>query len=109
FFIGGAIGVGYVGVTLIEVRRYVLAGTVYVAILAVLAAIVTEIVVQAGLARPLDGFLSFAPGGQAEMTILAIVAGADLGFVVIHHITRIVVVITGAPLAAALLGLKRRG
>ncbi|ETX30343.1 AbrB family transcriptional regulator [Roseivivax isoporae] len=108
FFIGIGIGVGYVGVTLHELRKDVLAGVVYVLILAVLAFVVTEIVVLAGFATPVEGFLSFAPGGQAEMTVLAIVAGADLGFIVVHHLTRIILVITGAPIVAAVLRLRRR-
>ncbi|WP_255471003.1 AbrB family transcriptional regulator [Paracoccus sp. M683] len=106
FFIGIGIGVGYVGVTLNELRRDVLAGLVFVVILALLAFIFTEIVVQLGFASPIEGFLSFAPGGQAEMTVLAIVAGADLGFVVVHHLMRITLVILGAPVVAALFGLR---
>lgn len=106
FLIGIGIGVGYVGVTLIELRRDVLAGVAYVLVLAVLAIAFTEIVVLAGLAAPVEGFLSFAPGGQAEMTVLAIVAGADLGFVIVHHLTRIVIVITAAPLVARMLGVR---
>lgn len=106
FFIGTGIGVGYVGVTVHELRRFVLAGVLYVAILAIVAALFTEVLVLSGLAGHLDGFLAFSPGGQAEMTVLAIIAGADLGFVVIHHLVRIVTVITGAPLAAQLFRLK---
>ena len=105
FFIGVGIGVGYVGVTLPELRRDVLSGMFYVLILAVLALIVTEIVVQAGFAGPVEGFLAFAPGGQAEMTVLGIVAGADLGFIVLHHLVRIVLVILGAPVVASVIGL----
>lgn len=101
YFIGIGIGVGYVGVTLHEIRKDVLAGIAFVGILAVLAVMVTEIVVVLGFANPVEGFLSFAPGGQAEMTVLAIVAGADLGFIVVHHLTRIVLVILGAPIFAA--------
>ncbi|WP_249200296.1 AbrB family transcriptional regulator [Thetidibacter halocola] len=108
YFIGIGIGVGYVGVTLYELRRDVLAGMLYVVILAILAFIVTEIVVILGLASPIEGFLSFAPGGQAEMTVLAIVAGADLGFVVVHHLVRLMLVILGAPIAASMLGLRGR-
>lgn len=106
FFIGMGIGVGYVGVTLRELRRDVLSGIVYVLMLAALAFAVTEIVVLAGFANPVEGFLSFAPGGQAEMTVLAIVAGADLGFIVIHHLVRILIVITGAPIVAKLLQVR---
>ena len=106
FMIGIALGVGYVGVTLLELRRVVLAGIAFVFILAALALIVTEVVVLSGLATPLEGFLAFAPGGQAEMTVLAIVASADLGFVIVHHLTRMFLVIMCAPMAIRLI--KRR-
>ena len=107
FLIGVGIGVGYVGVTLLELRRIVLAGISFVFILALLALIVTEIVVVSGLAAPLEGFLAFAPGGQAEMTVLSIVASADLGFVIVHHLTRIFLVISLAPLAIRFIKFKR--
>ncbi|MCQ0970348.1 AbrB family transcriptional regulator [Paracoccus sp. TK19116] len=105
-FIGIGIGVHYVGVTLRDLRDFVLKGLGFVLLLAVLAAAFTEIVTLTGLAQPLEGFLAYAPGGQAEMTVLAIVAGADLGFVVAHHMTRIVLVILGAPLAARMMGMQ---
>lgn len=108
FLIGMVIGTYYVGVTLREVRQVVLSGVAFVVILALLAAVFTEIVTLAGFARPLEAFLSYAPGGQAEMTVLAIVAGADLGFVITHHLTRIILVITGAPIAARFLGMRKR-
>lgn len=106
-FIGLGIGVQYVGVTLRELRSFVLSGLAFVVLLAALAALFTEIVTLSGLAQPVEGFLAFAPGGQAEMTVLALVAGADLGFVILHHLTRIVIVILGAPVAARLLKVKR--
>ena len=80
--------------------------SLYVLILAVLAAAVTEAVSSLGLARPVEGFLAFAPGGQAEMTVLALVAGADLGFVIVHHVTRVLLVIAGAPIAARVLRVR---
>ena len=103
FFIGMGIGVYYVGVTLRELRHVVASGVAYVLILAALAAAFTELVTVTGLARPVEGFMAFAPGGQAEMTVLAIVAGADLGFVITHHLTRIILVIIGAPIVAKML------
>lgn len=106
FFIGMGIGTGYAGVTLAELRKYVAAGAVYVLLLAFLAVVFGEIVVLSGLAQPLEGFLAFSPGGQAEMTVLAIIAGADLGFVVVHHLTRLICVITGAPLFAKILKIE---
>lgn len=108
FFIGMGIGVYYIGVTLRELRQVVLSGIAFVFILAILAAAFTEIVTLAGFANPVEAFLAYAPGGQAEMTVLAIVAGADLSFVITHHLVRIILVITGAPIAARLLGMRKR-
>jgi hypothetical protein len=103
FVLGTAISVHYRGVTARELTRTVLAAVAFCAILAALAAAVAEAVVLLGLAPPVEAFLAFAPGGQAEMTVLAIVAGADLGYVVTHHLLRLLVVLTLAPLAARLL------
>lgn len=103
FLIGTGIGVSYVGVTLRELRHTVMSGAAFVLILASLAALFTEIVTLTGLAPPVEGFLAFAPGGQAEMTMLAIIAGADLGFVVVHHLVRIFIVILGAPIVARMM------
>lgn len=41
------------------------------------------------------------------MTVLALVAGADLGFVILHRITRTVVAVLCAPIAARLVGAGR--
>lgn len=109
FCIGIGIGAGYTGVTLKELRKDVLAGVGFVIVLALLATIVTELVVMTGLAGPVESFLAFAPGGQAEMAVLAIIVSADLGFVVVHHLLRVFVVIAGAPLAARLVRRGRPG
>ena len=109
FFIGCGIGVHFLGVTWKEVTRVVAAGVAYVLVLAVLAAGFTGLVTALGLGDPVPVFLAFAPGGQAEMTVLAIVTGADLGFVITHHLTRIVIVIVGAPVVARIIARGRPG
>lgn len=109
FFIGCGIGVHFLGVTWRELTRVVAAGVAYVLVLAVLAAGFTALVTALGLGDPVPAFLAFAPGGQAEMTVLAIVTGADLGFVITHHLTRIVLVIVGAPLIAGLMARRPAG
>ncbi|CAN0512371.1 unnamed protein product, partial [Laminaria digitata] len=103
FFIGAGIGVQFIGVTWGELTRVVAAGVAYVIVLAVLAAGFAGLVTAIGLGRPINAFLAFAPGGQAEMTVLAIVTGADLGYVITHHLTRIVLVIVGAPVVAGII------
>ena len=57
---------------------------------------------------PVSLFLAYAPAGQAEMAVFAIVVGADLGYVIAHHIVRIVLVVVGAPVAAAVFKRSRR-
>ncbi|MEM7721437.1 MAG: AbrB family transcriptional regulator [Pseudomonadota bacterium] len=106
FFIGMTVGSKYSGVTGAEVRRDVAAALGFCVILLILAAIFTEAAILLGLAPPLEALLAFAPGGQAEMTVLALIAGADVAFVITHHILRIVVVIVGAPVAARLMRAK---
>ncbi len=103
FLIGCGIGINFLGVTWTELTRFVAAGVAYVLLLSVITTIFTGIVSGLGLSDPISAFLAFAPGGQAEMTLLAIVTGTDLGFVVTHHLTRIILVIIGAPIVAGLL------
>ena len=100
FFIGLAVGTKYQGVTLAELRGVVLAALGFCVILTLISAAFAEVVVGLGLAEPVEAFLSFAPGGQGEMVVLAIVAGADMAFVVTHHLVRLIVVILAAPLLA---------
>ncbi len=107
-FIGMSVGVHYVGITRRELQSTVALGVAFVLVLALITAVFVEAVVLTGLADPVDAFLAFAPAGQAEMTVLAIIVGADLGYVILHHLTRMVLVITGAPLAARFLGYRRK-
>lgn len=100
FFIGLGVGVKYVGVTPGELRRIVAAALGYCVILAILSVAFAEMVHFLAGAPQVEALLAFAPGGQGEMVVLAFVAGADLAFVVTHHLVRLVVVILGAPIAA---------
>lgn len=106
-FIGIAVGVKYVGITGRELRIDVTAGLVYAVILAAISLVFIEAIMQLGLAPALDAFLAYLPGGQAEMVIIAIIAGADLAYVVSHHLLRMIIVITLSPLASKLI--ERRG
>ena len=56
-----------------------------------------------------DALLALTPGGQAELVVLAIIVGADVAFVVAHHVLRLFLVILGAPIAARFFGAKPRG
>lgn len=100
FFIGMTIGTKYAGITMAEIRKDLAAGLGFCGILIVLTLIFVEAIYGLGLAPGMETLLAFAPGGQAELTVLALIVGADVAFVVAHHVLRIFVVIMGAPLAA---------
>ncbi|WP_299588107.1 AbrB family transcriptional regulator [uncultured Tateyamaria sp.] len=107
FFIGMTVGVKYTGITMTEVRRDLVAGLGFCGILIVLTLIFVELVYTTGLAPGMEALLAFAPGGQAELTVLALIVGADVAFVIAHHVLRIFVVILGAPLFARLFNQPR--
>lgn len=104
FFIGIAVGSKYAGITARELRVDVGAGFAFAALLALISLGFIEVVQVVSGAPFLDVMLSFLPGGQAEMAVIAIVTGADVAFVVAHHLLRIFVVILSAPVIARLLG-----
>lgn len=98
FFIATGIGVKYVGLTFQEFRRFVMAGVANGIQLAIISGIFIWGMAKLGFAPGLELFLAFIPGGQSEIVVLAIIAGADLTFVVLHHIIRIATVIICAPI-----------
>ena len=104
FFIGMAIGGKYTGVTATEVRRDLTAAAGFCLILIALTLLFVETIYGLGLAPELEALLAFAPGGQAELMVLALIVGADVAFVVAHHVLRLFVVILGAPIAARAVG-----
>lgn len=106
FFIGVSVGAHYSGVTGAEVRTDVAAAVGFCVILLVLTVMFAEAIHLMDLAPPMETVLAFAPGGQAEMTVLALIVGADMAFVIAHHVLRMFVVILGAPLASRVFNAK---
>ena len=104
FFIGTAVGVKYAGVTWGELNRDVLAGVGFTVLIFGVALVFAGAAIASGALPIVEALLAFSPGGQAEMAILAIMAGADVAVVVAHHLIRLVVVILGAPLFARVFG-----
>ena len=100
FFIGMTVGIKYTGITLAEIRRDVSAGLGYCLVLVGLTFAFTYVIEVWQLAPPMEALLAFAPGGQAELTVLALIVGAEMSFVVTHHVVRMLLVIMGAPLLA---------
>jgi len=107
FFIGMVVGTKYAGITIEEIRRDLLAGIGFCVILAVVTVGMLAVIFELNLAPGQEALLAFAPGGQAELAVLALIVGADVAFVVSHHVLRIFVVILGAPLAVRLFRPKQ--
>lgn len=107
YFIAIGIGAKYVGITGRELRHDVTAGLGFCLILLALTAVVVEGVFLFNLAPPIETILALTPGGQAELVVLALIMGADMAFVVAHHLLRIFAVILGAPIIARLFQTKQ--
>ena len=103
FFIGLAVGVRYVGVTAKELRQDILAGLVFVVLSGIASIACIAAIIHLLHSDPVDTTLAFLPGGQAEMAIVAIVAGSDVAFVVAHHLLRILIVLLFAQAMAGWL------
>lgn len=106
YFISLGIGVKYVGITIDEMRRDIIAGLGFCILLLLLTLAVLGLVMKFELAPAVEAILSLAPGGQAELVVMALIAGADMGFVVSHHLLRIFIVILGAPILARIMRAK---
>ena len=97
FFIGLGVGIHYQGITLREMRRDIVAGISFVAIIVLIALLTLLGASQVSDIPLFELFLCFWPGGQAEIAVMTLAAGGSVSIVVLHHIVRIFLVITGAP------------
>ena len=106
--LGAAIGARFVGMAFSELRRIML--------LAALVAVMM-VLVTAGAAYALAAvagqsgttlFLAFAPGGLAEMSLIALTMGSAAAFVSTHHIARIMLIVIVAPLIFRLAQVRGR-
>ena len=100
---GSAIGARFTGVPLRRVLGVMAAALVSTVVM--LAATVAFALVLA----PATGIdwrsivLAYAPGGLAEMSLIALSLGIETAFVATHHVLRIALIVVGAPLVFARL------
>ena len=106
--LGGAIGARFVGMALGELWRVMLLAAL-VAVLMVLVAIGAAYGLAA--ATHFSGpvlFLALAPGGLAEMSLIALSFGSAAAFVSTHHVARIMLIVVAGPLVFRLAQRRRR-
>ena len=95
--LGAAIGSKFVGHRFGEVRRLAVVTLGYVAV-SLLLTFLTAFVLGILFATPLgSGVLAFAPGGLAEMSLVALGLRLDVGFVTTLQVARIIVVLMISP------------
>jgi membrane AbrB-like protein len=104
--VGSAIGARFAGMPARRVLRgLLLALGASLILLAITAGFSLGLGAATGLPLPAL-FLGYAPGGVAEMSLIALALGAEAAFVSTHHVARIFMVVVAAPLAYRLLRLK---
>ena len=107
WIMGCSVGSRFYG---LEVKTLIkLSGPISVSVILMLSiACLFAFIVWATLDIPfIAGLLAFAPGGVAEMSIIALAMDVDPAYVAVHHLLRIVICIIAAPLALKLVGGRR--
>lgn len=97
--LGATIGCRFVGLSLATLARILLIAAGSTAILlAITFAWAFAIGWATGL-NPALVALAYSPGGVAEMSMVALSLSLEAGFVIVHHLVRVMLVIAGAPFA----------
>ncbi len=97
--IGSAIGCRFAGVPVRRVARAIVAAAGSTALMLALT-VAFGAAINAVTGLPVQALaLAYAPGGLAEMSLIALSLGIDPAFVSTHHVVRIFLVVVLAPLA----------
>lgn len=96
--LGTTVGFAFVGITCKEMFRVFSQTLGYFVILTLVCMLFVGLVSWMTAFPLLSILLAFAPGGQAEMNLIAIVIGANLPYVALHHIVRLFLVIGISPI-----------
>lgn len=104
---GASIGARFAGV---EVRRLLHFGVLTFGGTGVLMAIAGGFAAAVAALTGIDLvvlLLAYAPGGVAEMSLIAVAIDADAGFVAVHHLVRIICVMVSVPLLSFMATRRR--
>lgn len=95
--IGINVGARFLGISLYALMHVALAACSVVAIQLVLAVAAAMALASTSRWDALALMLAYAPGGLAEMSLIAITMGREVAFVVFHHILRVLFALFLAP------------
>jgi len=94
--IGVHIGCQFLGLTLRDIVNTVSVAFGYALLLLAAAAAFTALVVWVTGLNEYAVALAYAPGGQPEMNLIALVLNFDPAYVALHHLLRVMVIVLGA-------------
>lgn len=94
--LGVLLGCRFQGITIKELTTTVAASAVFSALILILSAAVAALVHTLLGIPMLSVLLAYAPGGQTELLLIALVLGLDAPYVALHHLMRLFTVIIGA-------------
>jgi len=97
WIIGTVIGCRFVGVHRREILRVINLSIGSTAMMLAVTALFAMLLHWAVGARIDTVVLAYAPGGLAEMSLVALALGTDVAFVATHHVVRIMLVVIAAP------------
>ena len=97
---GVIIGFTFKDVPLKTIYKTIIATFGHFILLAILCAIFIAIIFYFLDFKALDIMLSFSPGGQTEINLIALLVGANLPYITLHHIVRLIIVMNIAPIIA---------
>ena len=97
---GVIIGFTFKGVPLKTIYQTLIATLGHFTILAILCILFIAIIHFYLDFKTLDILLAFGPGGQTEINLVAILVGANLPYITLHHIVRLLIVMNLAPILA---------
>lgn len=95
--LGTVIGCRFIGVARREIGRVMAFSVGSTAIMIAVTVAFALILERLTGQDPATIMLAYAPGGLAEMSLVALALGADVAFVASHHVIRIVMVVIAAP------------
>lgn len=107
--IGASIGCRFVGVGWAAIRRSALVALALAALMIGLSVAAALLLGGPTGATVSALVLALAPGGLAEMSLVALALGVDVAFVSTHHVFRVLLIVVAAPLVFALVRRGRLG
>ena len=97
---GTIIGFTFRGVELKTIVKTLVATLGHFIILALISSIFISIAYFSFGFPIISTILAFSPGGQAELNLIAILVGANVPYITLHHIVRLFIVMNIAPIFA---------